>query len=68
MSTEATGFSVMGKQHYRAVDQHVYESVRHFLKRRHNVPTRGTRQFSRGKVYGKLGVVRLRDIQYGARP
>jgi RNA-directed DNA polymerase len=53
---------------YRAVDQHVYESVRHFLKRRHNVPTRGTRQFSRGKVYGKLGVVRLRDIQYGARP
>jgi RNA-directed DNA polymerase len=53
---------------YRAVDNHVYESVRHFLRRRHKVPTRGTRQFSGAKIFGKLGVVRLRDIQYDARP
>jgi len=53
---------------YRAVDNHVYESVRHFLRRRHKVHTRGTRQFSGEKIFGKLGVVRLRDIQCGARP
>ena len=52
---------------YRAVDNHVYESVRHFLRRRHKVPTRGTRQFSGEKIFGKLGVIRLRDIQYKAR-
>ena len=53
---------------YRAVDNHVYESVRHFLRRGHKVPTRGTRRFSGEKIFGKLGVIRLRDIQYGARP
>lgn len=53
---------------YRAVDNHVYESVRHFLRRRHKVHTRGTRQFSGKKIFGKLGVVRLRDIQCGVRP
>jgi RNA-directed DNA polymerase len=53
---------------YRAVDNHVYESLRHFLRRRHKVPTRGTRQFSGEQIFGKLGVVRLRDIQRGARP
>jgi RNA-directed DNA polymerase len=52
---------------YRAVDHHVYQRVRNFLRRRHHVPTRGTRQFSAKKVYGKLGVVQLRAIQYGAR-
>ena len=53
---------------YRAVDNHVYESVRHFLRRRHKVPTRGTRRFSGEKIFGKLGVVRLRDIQCDTRP
>jgi len=52
---------------YRAVDNHVYESVRHFLRRRHKVATRGTRQFSGKQIFGKLGVVRMRDIQCGAR-
>ena len=32
---------------YRAVDEHVYESVRHFLRRRHKVSSHGTRQFPR---------------------
>ncbi len=31
---------------YRAVDAHVYERVRHFLCRRHNVSRRGTSRFS----------------------
>jgi RNA-directed DNA polymerase len=52
---------------YRAVDNHVHRRVRNFLRRRHHVPTRGTRQFSAEAVFGKLGVVQLRAIQYGAR-
>ena len=31
---------------YRAVDNYVYESVRHFLRRRHQVQSRGTDRFS----------------------
>jgi RNA-directed DNA polymerase len=44
---------------YRAVDQHVYDKVRHFLRRRHKVPSHGTRQFPEERVYGPLGVLRL---------
>jgi RNA-directed DNA polymerase len=47
---------------YRAVDNYVYNSVRHFLRRRHNVQSRGTRQFSDEVVFGELGVLRLRDV------
>jgi RNA-directed DNA polymerase len=46
---------------YRAVDHYVYDSVRQFLRRRHKVPTRGTRRFSAEQVYGPLGVLRLRS-------
>jgi len=46
-------------QAYRAVDQHVYDKVRHFLRRRHKVPSHGTRQFPEERVYGPLGVLRL---------
>jgi RNA-directed DNA polymerase len=53
---------------YRAVDHHVYESVRGFLRRRHKVPSRGTRQFAHHVVYGKLGVLRLRRMHMGAAP
>src|SRR5215469_5515530 len=52
---------------YRAVDYYVYESVRHYLRRRHQVPTRGTTHFSRDAVYGKLGVVQLRRIRMASR-
>ena len=45
---------------HRAVDEHVYDRVRNFLRRRHKVPSQGTRQFSGEKVYGELGVFRLR--------
>jgi len=52
-------------QAYRAVDHHVYERVRHFLVRRHNVPGRGNRRFSHDHVYGDGGVMRLRNAHIG---
>jgi RNA-directed DNA polymerase len=44
---------------YRAVDQHVYDKARHFLRRRHQVSSQGTREFPEDRVFGSLGVVRL---------
>jgi RNA-directed DNA polymerase len=44
---------------YDAVDNYVYESVRHFLRRRHQVPSRGTNRFSIKAVFGELGVLQL---------
>jgi RNA-directed DNA polymerase len=51
---------------YRAVDNHVYHSVRRFLVRRHKVPSRGTRRFSDDVVFGESGVLRLRRVHLGA--
>jgi RNA-directed DNA polymerase len=51
---------------YRAVDNHVYERVRHFLVRRHKVPSRGTCRFPREAVFGELGVFHLRRVHLGA--
>jgi RNA-directed DNA polymerase len=45
---------------YRAVDRYVDARVRQFLRRRHKVPTRGTRRFSGERIFGELGVVSLR--------
>jgi RNA-directed DNA polymerase len=53
---------------YRAVDQYVYDNVRHFLTRRQKVPSRGTRIYPQERVHGELGVVSLRRIQLGAPP
>jgi RNA-directed DNA polymerase len=50
---------------YRAVDNHVYQSARQFLRRRHKVQSRGTRRFSDEAVFGELGVLRLRHVQLG---
>ena len=50
---------------YRAADKYVYERVLHFLRRRHRVPTRGTRRFSADTVFGELGVLRLRRVHLG---
>ena len=52
---------------YRAIDNYVYACVRHFLTRRHKVPTRGTRRYPAEQVFGPLGVVRLRPLHVGAR-
>jgi RNA-directed DNA polymerase len=53
---------------YRAVDNYVYERTRNFLRRRHKVPTRGTRRFAAQKIFGELGVLRLRTVLLGALP
>ena len=45
---------------YRAVDHYVWERVRHFLRRRHKVPTRGVKRFHADVVFGELGVFQLR--------
>jgi RNA-directed DNA polymerase len=52
---------------YRAVDNYVYHGVRQFLRRRHKVPSRGTRRFSDEVVFGELRVLRLRRVQLGPR-
>jgi RNA-directed DNA polymerase len=55
-------------QAYQAVDYYVYESVRHYLRRRHQVRSRGTNScFSRNAVYGRLGVVPLRRVRVASR-
>ena len=53
---------------YRAVDNHVYDRVRHFLHRRCNVQGRGTRRFAPDHVYGPLGVLQLRRVHLGPLP
>ena len=52
---------------YRAVDDHVYDRVRNFLCRRHNVSRRGTSRFSFEDVFGELGVLRLMRDAMDAR-
>ncbi len=47
---------------YRAVDHYLYEAVRHFLRRRHKVLSRGTRDFSLTRVFGELRVFSLRRL------
>ena len=50
-----------------AVDHYVYESVRHFLRRRHQVQSRGTNRFSIKAVFGELGVLQLNRAKVKAR-
>src|SRR5512135_335114 len=45
---------------YGAVDQHVQDRVRNFLRRRHKVQGRGLVWFSRDYIYGELAVHCLR--------
>ena len=47
---------------YRAIDHYVADAVCHFLRRRHRVPTRGTRRFGAERVFGALGVLRLESL------
>lgn len=55
-------------QAYRAVDNHVAEHVRRFLKQRHHFHTRGTRTLPSETIWGSLGVVHLRAVHLNARP
>ena len=52
---------------YRAVDDHVYDRVRNFLRKRHKAPGRGTKRFSRENVYEELGMLRLCRGREGSR-
>lgn len=52
---------------YEVLDAHVEDSVRHFLRRRHKVSSQGTREFSMKRIYGELGVFRLRGPLPAAR-
>jgi RNA-directed DNA polymerase len=45
---------------YEVLDEYVEERVRHFLRRRHKVQSQGTRHFSMKRIFGELGVFRLR--------
>src|SRR4051812_36467300 len=53
---------------YRAVDNHVYDRVRAFLRKRHKVQGRGTTRFSDARVFGEFGVLRLRRVHLGPPP
>jgi RNA-directed DNA polymerase len=53
---------------YRAVDNYVYDRVRHFLRRRCKVQGRGTRRLPAENVFGPLGVLRLRRVHLGPLP
>jgi RNA-directed DNA polymerase len=53
---------------YRAVDNYVYDAVRHFLRDRHKVQGRGTRSFPAQAVFGSCGVLRLRRVHLGPLP
>jgi RNA-directed DNA polymerase len=50
---------------YRAIDNYVEQGVRDFLQRRHKVSGRGTRRFPAAAVFGRRGVLRLRDVHLG---
>jgi RNA-directed DNA polymerase len=51
---------------YRAVDNYVEDSVRHFLRRRQKVHSRGIRRFTAQMVFGELRVLRLRHVHMGS--
>jgi len=44
------------------LDAFVYQRVRGFLRRRHQVQTRANRHFSRRYVYEELGVISLKAL------
>jgi RNA-directed DNA polymerase len=53
---------------HKAVNNYVYDRVRHFLRRRHKIGSRGGTIFSGEVVFGKLGVLRLRDLSRRVSP
>lgn len=52
---------------YRAVDNHLYDRVRHFLRRRHKVKSGGTSLLPSGKSLRDWGIVRLLDVRMDRR-
>ena len=52
---------------YRAVNNHLYDRVRHFLRQRHTTKSAGTKLLPKGKSLSAWGHVRLLDILYRRR-
>lgn len=48
---------------YRAVDNHVYDRVRHFLRRRHKIKSGATSLLPSGKSLRQWGIVRLLEVR-----
>jgi RNA-directed DNA polymerase len=46
----------------RAINHHVGDRVRNFLRRRRNIHSRGNRKFGDAVVFGTLGVLQLRRV------
>jgi RNA-directed DNA polymerase len=44
---------------YRAMNRYVEDRTRHFLRRRHKVPSRGIRRYPAARIFGALGIHRL---------
>src|SRR6201982_3543094 len=53
---------------YRAVDYHVCDRVRHFLRHRRQLHGRGARSICPALVFGTLGVLQLRRVQLQPPP
>ena len=53
---------------HKAVDNYVCDRVRHLLRRRHKIGSRGGTNFSGAVVFGKLGVFRMRDLSRRVAP
>ncbi len=53
---------------YRAVDRHVADRIRYFLRRRQKEPTRSTRLVGDADIFGPLGVLRLQRWHLAAAP
>lgn len=52
----------------KTYNNYVLHAVQDFLQRRHKVPSRGTRRFTAERIFGELGVQRLRPLHIGAPP
>ena len=52
---------------YRAVDNHLYDRARHFLRRRHKIKSGGTALLPTGKHLRDWGIERLLDVIYRRR-
>jgi RNA-directed DNA polymerase len=55
------------KAAYRAVENQVYDRVRHFLRRRHKIKSGGTKLLPSGKSLRDWGIVRLVEIRMARR-
>lgn len=44
---------------YRAIERHARERLRHWLRRKHKLKSRGTTQFPDGVLHEELGLIRL---------